>query len=1610
MVNHKPEFVTNEHDACGVGFLYRPQSTHSTISDALQALAQLEHRGATSADGVSGDGAGILTTIPRKIFSGEGVSIGEREAVAVLFTPDRLGYGGKNGVVGLHRKQIEEFLCARGFKAKHWRVVPVSRNSLGPVALSVCPLIEQLVITPSSHVSEADLDSAYSNLRIALSQFMRFQIGEPDFYVSSLSRKSIVYKAMTTSEGLAQFYHDLLDESFEARWAVFHRRFSTNTVSKWPLAQPFRLLAHNGEINTLKGNLNWLHARLSQAALHVNATWDDTQNALCPGSQVDYAGSDSSVLDFCVESLLMDGDSVESAFMKLIPEAYEHHSHLTDDPEIEHFYEFFAPHQEPWDGPALVAFSDAIKLGAILDRNGLRPARYSIYEDGSIILASEAGVKVTTDAPVVKRGRLGPGQMIVVDIEAGTVQFDIEAKADVAKQHPYGQWLLKERRALKEIQFTKEWSYNTEELTSRQIAAGYTAEDVDNVITYMVLNDSEPVLSMGDDTPLAVLSTRPKKLSDYFRQRFAQVTNPPIDPIRERLVMSLTSYLGNRSANLRPDPMLAQTILLPGPIINDDELQFVESLSHEYKSARILTGFSREESLEETLDRMAEEVENAVRDGSLIVILSDKDISTERTSVPMLAAVGAVHHHLINCGLRLKCSLVIETSQCWTSHQVALLIAYGAQCVVPYLAFETIRHWYWSDATQKLVNGNFDHDGHGSGARGSGGSSATEQEKYRGLSVYQAQTNYKSVLESGLLKIISKMGVSKLTSYVGSQIFEALGLGEDIVEKCFSGTNSPIGGLTFYELEREVRELHDRGFSSNVHLVDEGLFKNKRTGEYHRNNNDLVKALHQAVLLREEKADDHTRSEQFQTYRYLVGRQQVSSLRDLLEVKSDRIPIHVSAVEPVDSIVKRFCTGGMSLGALSKESHEALAIAMNRLGARSNSGEGGEDPNRYHPIQVEADGTSPAFPGLTGLKQGDSAASKVRQVASARFGVTPEYLATAEQLEIKVAQGAKPGEGGQLPSHKVSEYIAKLRRTEPGITLISPPPHHDIYSIEDLAQLIYDLKQVNDSAEISVKLVSEQGIGPIALGCAKAGADIVHIAGHDGGTGAAPIGSIKHAGLPWELGLSESHRFLTEHQVRDSTTLRVDGGLRSGTDVVKAALMGGDEFAFGTIALIAQGCIMARVCHTNNCPTGIATQKDALRQKFHGSPDSVVEFFLFIAEEVRYLLAHLGYKSLAEIRGRSDLLQVRNDLKLAKCGSLNLTQILVSHATESGIAGATTDRSIAYSETTDATACRIMVLPDTAKDTVYAIASGADSLEVSHCPDEERTLMLVVDNSGRRQTNICGLNELLINDPTILQAIKNQSSVIKGYHIANVDRTVGAGLSGLIARLHGDNGFTGQIVLNFEGTAGQSFGAFNANNVFLYLTGEANDYVGKGMFGGEIVVRSPANSSEAEGAVLVGNTCLYGAVGGRMLVSGLAGERFAVRNSGAQAVVEGVGDHGCEYMTGGTVVVLGPTGRNFGAGMSGGIALVLDENGTFADRVNQDCDKGLYALTPQSETKLLALLEDHVRLTGSAKARMILDNWDHYRTRFVQLVPPADRERAGVSHLDQSSENIAASS
>lgn len=1508
----------DEKDACGVGFIYRPEALFSNIRDALAALRKLEHRGACAADGRSGDGAGIMTAIPRDLLRKDAIHISERDAVGMIFLPQR-----QESVRQRARDTAERIVEAHGFCVKSWRKVPVDRSALGPLSLSVAPAIEQLILSP-----DAGIDNEEAELRLYVArQEITEAVGHPDFYIASLSSRSIVYKAMANSTDLERFYLDLQNEAFKSRFVVFHRRFSTNTTTRWKLAQPFRMVAHNGEINTIDGNLNWLIARL-------NANCDRVSRFDPHTLRPDWAGSDSSILDFALEYVIRQGDTPESALMKLIPEAYENESYLEEHPEILHFYEYFSSIQEPWDGPALMVFCDGHSLGATLDRNGLRPARFSVYEDGSILLASEAGLSLATDAAIIESGRLGPGEMIAVDLDTGALKRDLDIKATVASQYPYGQWLLQQRRALSQFAFAEQPSLDPESLVRLQAKSGFGKEDIDNIITAMALSESEPVFSMGDDTPLAVLSSRPRTIYDYFRQRFAQVTNPPIDPIRERVVMSLTINLGSKPKSLVPDNVSAQNLLLPSPVLNEGEVDFLLSLEEPLKTARVSTCFDPETSLEAAIDAMLREACRLIEEGVSIIILSDRAEGSGALPIPPLMAAGALHHELIKKGLRLAASIVVETAQCFSSHHFACLLSFGAQAVCPYLSLESIRHWYRSEKVQANIEEAARHlDGEPS--------KVESIEHYHELTAAEAQQRYKQAIEAGLLKVMSKMGISKVSSYVGAQIMECIGLGNEVVEKCFEGIGTTIGGLSFADVKEEILRLQEKGRGDNVRLIDEGILRSRKSGEHHRNNPELVKALHRAVLLDKTGADAETRKENYTQYSELAGKQTASALRDLLRIKSDRHPVDIRVVEPVSEIYKRFLTGGMSLGALSKEAHEALAVAMNRIGARSNSGEGGEDPLRYHDIAVESDGTSSDFPGLKNLLPGDSAASKIRQVASGRFGVTPEYLVTSRQLEIKIAQGAKPGEGGQLPGHKVSPYIASLRRTREGITLISPPPHHDIYSIEDLAQLIYDLKSINRQAGISVKLVAEKGIGTVAAGVAKAGADIIHVSGHDGGTGAAPISSIKHAGMPWELGLTETHRDLEKRGLRSRVTLRVDGGLRTGRDVIKAALLGADQFAFGTIALLSQGCIMARVCHTNNCPVGIATQKEELRKRFSGDPASVVEFFRFVAEEVRYILADMGYTSLGELVGRTDILE----------------QITGNSPKTSGI------------------------------DLSGVLAPPPDSIIDPDTPLDRST-----DPSAK------SLNETIVADPDIIQAVSSQGIIMKAYDISNTDRSVGAGLSGMIARTYGDRGFEGQIVLNFHGTAGQSFGAFNVGNIRLTLCGQANDYVGKGMNGGEIIIK-PEGTLDSD-PVVAGNTCLYGATGGRLFIRGRAGERFGVRNSSARAVVEGTGDHACEYMTGGAVVILGRTGRNFGAGMTGGIAFIFDADGSFATRFDAGQDKVATPLTSNQESNLRKLIEDHHHLTHSTRAAAILADWENQKHRFVQVLPVSEMRRISTEEGD----------
>src|SRR4028118_381912 len=1537
-------WLVEERDACGVGFIANQsgEATHSIIQKALPALTCLEHRGGCTADQDSGDGAGLMTAIPWELldtwFAEQGIVPPAREncGVGMLFlSQDKFQ-------ATIARQVVEQVLMQRGLKLWGWRKVPIVPSVLGEQALEHQPLIEQVIVS-SPHLAGDELDRqlflARRTIGHALSNRPNFT--RRDFYTCSFSCRTIVYKGMVRAAVLGEFYEDLKNPAYKSSFAVYHRRFSTNTMPRWHLAQPMRLLGHNGEINTLLGNITWMKARQANLS-HPN--WSqadiDTFNPI-----VKSESSDSANLDNVMELLVHSGRTPLESLTIMVPEAYKNQPDLAAYPEIVDFYEYYSGIQEPWDGPALLVFSDGKQVGATLDRNGLRPVRYCITKDGLVIVASEAGVVDIPEADIVEKGRLGPGQMIAVDLQTKEILKNWQLKQRIAKRHPYGEWLKQNREILQPQPFAETPTLDSQTLLATQTAFGYTAEDLDMVIVEMASSGKEPTFCMGDDVPLAVLSEKPQLLYNYFKQRFAQVTNPPIDPLREGMVMSLTMSVGLRGNLLQAVPENAKRLKIDSPVLNDAELSFLKDqksfpaseLSTLYKIAAGPFG------LKTAVEQLCQEAAGAVREGSRILILSDRllkkegessavGLSAECTYIPPLLAVGAVHHHLISVGLRMQTSLVVDTAQCWSTHHFACLMGYGAVAICPYLALESVRAW-WSDTkTQNLMQ-------HG---------------KVPNITVTQAQARYRTAVENGLLKILSKMGISLLSSYQGAQIFEAIGIGGDLLDLGFKGTVSRIGGLSVAELANEVMSFHSQAFPE-LHLKkleNYGFVQYRRGGEYHMNSPEMAKALHKAVttfkaqtngngngaepkmrpmgLKNSETAYDH-----YEVYKQLLENRPVTALRDLLDFVSDRPPIAIEDVESVADIVKRFATGGMSLGALSPEAHETLAIAMNRIGGKSNSGEGGEDPVRYKVLNdVSTAGLSQTLPHLKGLQNGDTASSSIKQVASGRFGVTPEYLMNAQQIEIKIAQGAKPGEGGQLPGAKVSEYIAYLRRSKPGVTLISPPPHHDIYSIEDLAQLIFDLHQINPQAGVSVKLVSEVGIGTVAAGVAKANADVIQISGHDGGTGASPLSSIKHAGSPWELGLTEVHRVLMENKLRDRVLLRVDGGFKSGWDVVVGALMGGEEYGFGTVAMIAEGCIMARVCHMNTCPVGVTTQQEHLRKRFPGTPEHVVNFFYFVAQEVRSLLAKLGYKSIADIIGRSDLLKMRDGVQLTKTQAINLD-------------------------------CLIK-LPDTKNDRSFLV----------HEP---------VHSNGPV------LDDDLLADAEIQSAILNHGTVSKSVKLVNTDRTVGARLAGAIAQQHGNTGFSGQITLNCTGSAGQSFGAFNLPGMTLVLSGQANDYVGKGMHGGEIAIAPPAGATyDASENAIVGNTCLYGATGGTLLAAGKAGERFAVRNSMAKAVIEGAGDHCCEYMTGGAIVVLGKVGRNVGAGMTGGLAYFLDEDGSFPAHVNGEIVKVQRVCTAAGEAQLKELIEAQRDRTGSKKAEKILANWSEYLPKFWQLVPPSE--------------------
>ncbi len=1531
-----PSWLVEERDACGVGFIADQQgkASHQLIEDTLGALSCMEHRGGCCADKYSGDGAGVMTAIPWKLLHDwakqTGVEALEpgKTGVAMVFLPQMAD------AEEIARSQFKAAVEAQGLTFVGWRKVPVEPETLGPLAKEFQPSIVQAVVTSEDQEWD-DLERSLFLVRRRFEKAMVQLSKDADetkaqslleAYVCSISTRTIVYKGMVRSEVLGQFYKDLQNPAYESAFAVYHRRFSTNTLPKWPLAHPMRLLGHNGEINTLIGNINWMTARQAELSHPI---WGDNLELLKPVVNAD--NSDSANLDNAMELLVQSGREPAQALTILVPEAYQNQPELADYPEIVDYYEYYSSIQEPWDGPALIVFCDGKQIGATLDRNGLRPARYVVTKNGYVVVSSEAGVVDLPVEDIVEKGRLGPGQMLAVNFEEGhEILYNWEIKQRIAKAQPYGQWLAERRKEISPQLFSEETRLDKQTLLTQQTAFGYTAEDVEMIIQDMAAQAKEPTFCMGNDTPLAVLSDKPHLLYDYFKQRFAQVTNPPIDPLRERLVMSLTTQLGAQGNLLEEHPELANILKLESPVINDTEMTMLQESG--FKVSSLSTLYNTEggpASLKSAVAALCEQAAEAVKAGSQILILSDRistqahqedsqsttTLTPEQTYIPPLVAVGAVHHSLIASGLRMKTSLIVDTAQCWSTHHFACLLGYGATAICPYLALESVRHWWADSKTQKQM----------------------ESGKLPVSTLNGAQANYRKAIDNGLLKILSKMGISLLSSYRGAQIFEAVGIGADLKELAFRGSVSRLGGLSIEELAQETMSFHEKAFPelTRKRLENMGFIQSRPSGEYHMNNPAMTKLLHKAV---ETKQYDH-----YEVYREQLKGRPVAALRDLLDFAGDRDSIALDEVEPVESIMQRFCTGGMSLGSLSREAHETLGIAMNRIGGKSNSGEGGEDAVRFKILDdVDGEGFSETLPHLKGLENGDTASSAIKQVASGRFGVTPEYLMSAKQIEIKMAQGAKPGEGGQLPGKKVSEYIASLRKSKPGVTLISPPPHHDIYSIEDLAQLIFDLHQINPKAGVSVKLVAEVGIGTIAAGVAKANADVIQISGHDGGTGASPLSSIKHAGLPWELGLTEVHRSLIENGLRDRVLLRVDGGLKTGWDVIMGALMGAEEYGFGSIAMIAEGCIMARVCHTNQCPVGVATQQEVLRKRFSGTPGKVVNFFYFIAEEVRSLLAKLGYRSLNEIVGRADLLVPRDDVSLAKTKELDLSALVQ--------------------------------LPDVKSDRTWLEHGDVNSNG------------LVIDDD-------------ILADADVAEAIANHTSVTKTWNVVNTDRAVGARVSGAIAKQYGNTGFKGSLNLNFNGSVGQSFGAFNIAGMTMTLVGEANDYVGKGMNGGEIVIKPFEKATyKAEDNVIVGNTCIYGASGGTLYINGIAGERFAVRNSKGIAVLEGAGDHCCEYMTGGVVVVLGSVGRNVGAGMTGGLGYFLDESGDFQTRVNPEIVQVQRVLTEAGEQQLKSLIEAHADRTGSEKAKRILADWKTYLAHFWQVVPPseADSVEAGV--------------
>ena len=1520
--------ILEERDACGVGFIasLKGERTHKTVADALTALGCMEHRGACSADDDSGDGAGIMCNIPWKMLGkycdDAGIAGFEegKSGVGMVFLPQDEAQAKKS------REILNECVEAEGLTVLGWREVPVNKNVVGRMAKATEPVIEQILV---GGAEEDDLErKLFVARKLAEKKSAAINSEMPgiaeNFYVCTMSGRTIVYKGMLRSAVVGEFYEDLKNDDFQAQFCIYHRRFSTNTVPKWPLAQPMRFLGHNGEINTLQGNLNWMASREADM---THPVWEGREPELRPICNP--AASDSANLDRVAELLVKSGRPVAETMMLLVPEAYRNHPDLDATyPEVESFYDYYAGMQEAWDGPALLVFTDGKKLGCRLDRNGLRPARFWRTSDDYIYVASEVGVlgdAISNAANIVAKGRLGPGMMIQADLETGAFQENTEVAKEVAARLDYKEF-LKDTKFLDAKDPGEATTMDAVGLIEAQAAAGYAAEDVSMIIESMAADGMEPTWSMGDDTPMPVLSGRPHLLYDYFKQRFAQVTNPAIDPLREGLVMSLEMTLGakgnlldNKGAKDIP------AVHIKTPVLFDEDVETIMGLK-ELAAVRVparYAGSGGKGEMAKAVADLCAAAEKAVADGSQTVIISDRPDCGDASmpAIPSMLAVGAVHHHLIKVGLRSRASIVVESSSSFSTHHFACLIGFGASAVNPWLALETCRQWRGST---KIEN-------------------AIKRGKMPNMSVADVQRNYKAAVNKGLKKILSKMGISLLTSYHGAQILECYGIGPEVIDIAFKGTVSRIGGMNMDDLAAETALFAASNFPGENEVLSgiaaRGMFQVKPGLEYHANNQEMSKLLHKAVGLGGKKEEGDF--DAYKLYQEERNERPATSLRDMLMIESDRKPIDIDEVESVGDICARFCTGGMSLGAISRECHEAIAIAMNRIGGKSNSGEGGEDPQRYETISADADGNSDDFPHLNGLKTGDIASSAIKQVASGRFGVTTSFLMAADQLEIKVAQGAKPGEGGQLPGKKVSPYIASLRRSKAGVPLISPPPHHDIYSIEDLAQLIYDLHMVNPKAKVSVKLVGQAGIGTVASGVAKANADIIQISGGDGGTGASPLSSIKHAGGPMEMGLVEAHRTLVENDLRQRVVLRADGGCRSGLDVIQCALMGADEYGFGTVAMIATGCVMARICHTNNCPVGVASQREELRARFPGAPGDLVNFFQLCAQEVREELASMGYKSLDEVIGRNDLFAQKR---------------VHPDGAAPGQPAKTTGLDLSFLTT----------------------SSGEGGLSSA------RRAMATHDD-GRM------LDDEILEDAGVIKCIEEEGEFTIKKEIINTDRCATARVAGAVAAKYGDSGFAGSLNIELEGSAGQSFGGFTVNGVNVKLIGEANDYVCKSMSGGSVsIAPPPASPFNPEDCIIAGNTCLYGATGGKAFFNGRAGERFAVRNSLAETVVEGTGDHCCEYMTGGCVVVLGRVGRNVGAGMTGGVGYFLDEDGTFASKVNGEIVAMQRVGTAQGEAQLKGLIEEHVAKTGSPKGKAVLAAWAEYLPKFWQLVPPSE--------------------